>query len=203
MVSLAVVEGQIVLVQFLGFEDPVTAAETTGNSEETVTVSENTAISVSDSSKAEEVVIYAPMNGTVKALEDVEDPVFSSGGMGQGAAIIPDEGKLYAPFDATVSMVFDTLHAVGLENEEGVEMLIHIGLDTVKLNGKHFTAKVNSGDNVKKGDLLIEFDKDAIAKEYIMDTPVIITNSDDFENLEVVAAAGPVKAGEALLKVKA
>lgn len=195
--------GAIVLVQFLGFEDPVTAAETTGNSAETAAASEKTAASASDSSKAEEAVIYAPMNGTVKALEDVEDPVFSSGGMGQGAAIIPDEGKLYAPFDGTVSMVFDTLHAVGLENEAGVEMLIHIGLDTVKLNGKHFTAKVNSGDTVKKGDLLIEFDKDAIAKEYSMDTPVIITNSDDFEKLEVVAPAGPIKAGEALLKVKA
>lgn len=73
----------------------------------------------------------------------------------------------------------------------------------MKLNGKHFTAKVNSGDTVKKGDLLIEFDKDAIAKEYSMDTPVIITNSDDFEKLEVVAPAGPVKAGEELLKVKA
>lgn len=198
--------GAVVLVQVLGFDDPVTAAETTGSTETTVAAasveSANAAAPVSK--KAEEVVIYAPMNGTVKALEDVEDPVFSSGGMGQGAAIIPDEGKLYAPFDGTVSMVFETLHAVGLENEAGVEMLIHIGLDTVKLNGKYFNAKVNSGDTVKKGDLLIEFDKDAIAKEYRMDTPVIITNSDDFEGLEImVEAAGSVKAGDVLLKVKA
>lgn len=194
--------GAIILIQFLGFDDPVEATEITTESAETKAVSENTATSVSDSSKVKEVMIYAPMNGTVKALEDVEDPVFSSGGMGQGTAIIPSEGKLYAPFDGTVSMVFDTLHAVGLENEAGVEMLIHIGLDTVQLNGKHFTAKVNAGDTVKKGDLLIEFDKDAIAKEYSMDTPIIITNSDNFENLEVLAAAGPVKAGEALLKIK-
>ncbi len=205
--------GAILLVQFLGFDDPVEAKETASSTETPAPktkVSEDSAVSVntaaalaSDSVKAKESVIYAPMNGTVKALEDVDDPVFSSGGMGQGAAIIPEEGKLYAPFDGTVSMVFETLHAVGLENEAGVEMLIHIGLDTVKLNGKHFTAKVNSGDTVKKGDLLIEFDKDAIAKEYSMDTPVIITNSDDFDILEVVAAAGPVKAGDALLKVKA
>lgn len=186
--------GAVIIVQVLGFDDSVPEAEPAGAS---------AAVPPAHAHEAGEVMIYAPMGGTVKALEDVDDPVFSSGGMGQGAAIIPNEGKLFAPFDGTVSMVFDTLHAVGLENEAGVEMLIHIGLDTVKLNGKHFSAKVKAGDTVKKGDLLIEFDKDAIAKEYSMDTPILIANSDDFADLQILAAAGQVKAGAALMKVKA
>lgn len=186
--------GAVILVQFLGFDDPVAA--TAEESEETpVSTAKST-----DASLSKETIIYAPMNGTVKPLEEVSDPVFSSGGMGQGIAIVPDEGKLYAPFDGTVAMVFDTLHAVGLENSAGVEMLIHIGLDTVKLNGKYFSAKVNAGDTVKAGDLLIEFDKDEIEKEFSMDTPVIITNSDEFDNLETIAE-GIVKVGNPILKI--
>jgi len=189
--------GAIVLVQFLGFDDPVSSAVPDESAQMPDTSTET---KIQALSKAEETMIYAPMNGTVKALEKVDDPVFSSGGMGQGIAIVPSEGKLYAPFDGTVAMVFDTLHAVGLENSSGVEMLIHIGLDTVKLGGKHFSAKVKAGDTVKKGDVLIEFDKDAIAKEFSLDTPIIVTNSDNFSKLEAVAQ-GSVKVGSPLLKV--
>ncbi len=191
--------GAVVLVQFLGFDDPVSDAITSDESVQMPSSSDET-VGIA-SSKIEETIIYAPMNGTVKPLEKVNDPVFSSGGMGHGIAIIPREGKLYAPFDGTVVMVFDTLHAVGLENSAGVEMLIHIGLDTVKLGGKHFSAKVSAGDMVKKGDLLIEFDKDAIAKEFSLDTPIIVTNSDDFSQLEAMTE-GPVTVGNPILKVK-
>lgn len=192
--------GAVILVQVLGFDDPVSEPENTGDGMEEAGGSENTNASAPQDKK-EAVTIYAPMNGEMKPLEEVKDPVFASGAMGQGAAVIPNEGKLYAPFDGTVAMVFDTLHAVGLVNDAGVEMLIHIGLDTVKLNGKHFTAKVKVGETVKTGDLLIEFDKDEIAKEYSMETPVIITNMDCFEKVEIVAAVGPVQAGTPLLKV--
>lgn len=188
--------GAVVLVQFLGFDDPVAAVVVSDESTNSIETKET----VSVRARTEECMIYAPMNGIVKPLEKVNDPVFSSGGMGQGIAIVPNEGKLYAPFDGTISMVFDTLHAVGLENSAGVEMLIHIGLDTVKLNGKHFSAKVKAGDTVKTGDLLIEFDKDAIAREFSLETPIIITNSNDFNKLEAVAE-GSVKAGNPLLKV--
>lgn len=225
--------GAVVLVQFLGFDDPVSAAESasidaaesavsaTGIESASMIDAAESAVSavgvktastidaadmqgtvqnIPDAGGAAGGIIYAPMNGIVKPLAEVEDPVFSSGGMGQGVAIVPKEGKLYAPFDGTVAMVFDTLHAVGLENETGAEMLIHIGLDTVKLNGKHFLAKVKAGDTVKAGDLLIEFDKDEIAQEYRMDTPVLITNSDDFGTFEILAE-GFVKAGDPLMKI--
>ncbi len=192
--------GAIILVQVLGFDDPVSEPETADDGMDASDSPE--AVSVFEAEgKGAAVTIYAPMNGEMKPLEEVNDPVFASGAMGQGAAIVPNEGKLYAPFDGTVAMVFDTLHAVGLVNDAGVEMLIHIGLDTVKLNGKHFTAKVKVGDTVKTGDLLIEFDKDEIAKEYSMETPVIITNVDCFEKVDTVTAAGSVQAGTPLLKV--
>ena len=115
--------------------------------------------------QASEIKICAPLNGTAKALQDVNDPTFSEGILGQGAAIIPSEGRLYAPFDGKVSSVFDTRHAICLEHAAGAEMLIHIGLETVSLGGKYYTAKVKDGDTVKTGDLLIEFDLEEIQKE--------------------------------------
>lgn len=142
------------------------------------------------------------LHGEAKALNEVNDPTFAEGILGQGAAIIPSEGKLYAPFDGKVSSVFDTRHAIRLENDAGAEMLIHIGLETVSLGGKHFTAKVKDGDMVKKGDLLIKFDLDEIKKGFETVTPVLITNADDFSAVEALKTAGKVAAGEAFLKVK-
>ncbi len=149
-----------------------------------------------------EIKVYAPLNGTAKALQEVNDPTFSEGILGQGAAIIPSEGKLFAPFDATVSSVFDTRHAICLEHEAGAEMLIHIGLETVSLGGKYFTARVKDGDRVKKGDLLIEFDLNGIREQYDTITPVLITNTDDFSSIEALKTAGAVTAGEAFLNVR-
>lgn len=107
--------------------------------------------------------------------------------MGKGVGIEPAEGKVYAPFDGTVDMLFDTKHALGLISSEGVEMLIHIGLDTVELNGKYFTAHVNTGDSFKKGQLLIEFDRDSIAGSYSTITPVLVTNFDQYGNIEGIS----------------
>lgn len=149
---------------------------------------------------SQNITIYAPLNGEVKAISEVNDPTFSAGVLGQGAAIIPAEGKLYAPFDGEVSSIFDTKHAIGLEHD-GVEMLIHIGLETVSLGGKYFDAKVKAGDSVKAGDLLIEFDLDSIRKEFDIITPVLVTNADDFSSVEMVKGTGTVKVGDPLIKV--
>lgn len=146
------------------------------------------------------VTICSPLNGEVKPLSEVNDPTFSAGILGQGAAVIPSEGKLYAPFDCTVASVFDTKHAVCLE-KDGIEMVLHIGLETVSLGGKYFTAEVKGGDLVKKGDLLITFDLEAIAKDFETITPVLVTNAAEFPGFEVLKTSGTVKAGEPLLQV--
>lgn len=150
-----------------------------------------------------ESTVYAPLNGEVKPLSKVNDPTFSAGILGQGVAIVPTEGKLYAPFDGTVTLVFDTLHAISLRNANGVDLLIHIGLDTVSLNGKYFNAKVKANDKVKKGDLLIEFDVDAIkAAGFDMITPVLVANVDEFEAVVPEVESGASTAGMKLLTVK-
>lgn len=130
--------------------------------------------------------IQSPLQGEVVALSDVEDEVFSKGMMGNGVAIRPSEGKLVAPFDGKVIMVFNTSHAIGLVSEDGVEVLIHIGMDTVDLKGKGFTVHVQSDQKIKAGDLLVEFDMKFIHNAgYSTITPIVITNSDVFENITI------------------
>lgn len=127
------------------------------------------------------VIIQSPMTGTVLPLSQVSDEAFASEAMGKGIAIIPEEGKVFSPVDGTIAMVFGTKHAIGLVSKTGVEVLIHVGIDTVKLNGQHFNAYVESGQVVKKGDLLLEFDMDAIKEAgFSLETPVIITNTQQY-----------------------
>lgn len=146
--------------------------------------------------------IVTPVNGKCVPLSEVNDAVFSQKILGDGAAIIPSEGKVFAPVDGTVSTVFDTKHAIGLLSKEGVELLIHIGIDTVNLEGKYFTAHVESGKKVKKGDLLVSFDQEAIQKEgYDTVTPVLITNTADFSSIKT-NVNGNVKVGDVLLTVQ-
>lgn len=146
--------------------------------------------------------LYAPLKGEVKAISEVNDPTFASGVLGQGVAIIPVEGKLYAPCDGTVSSIFDTKHAIGVTSSDGVEMLMHIGLDTVTLEGKCFEAKVKTGDSIKKGDLLIEFDIAGI-KAAGLDTitPVLVVNADDFASIEALQTSGKAAVGAEVIKV--
>lgn len=146
-------------------------------------------------------VLGSHMNGTAIALSKVADEAFASGAMGSGIAVEPSEGKLFAPADGTIDMVFDTKHAVGMTTAEGVEVLMHIGIDTVQLGGKHFTAHVEAGAAVKKGDLLVTFDMDAIrAAGYPLTTPMIVCNTDDYAAVTGLAS-GAVKAGADLVKV--
>ena len=132
-------------------------------------------------SAGKQEVIYAPLNGEVIALTEVEDDAFSTGVLGKGLAIIPTEGKLYAPCDGVINTFFPTGHAVGILSDNGAEILIHIGMDTVKLNGDGFRKVANQGDTVKKGQLLLEFDLNKIkAADLSTTTPIIVTNSDAY-----------------------
>ena len=147
--------------------------------------------------------VYSPIHGTVIPMTEVNDPTFASGILGKGAAIVPAEGSVYAPCDGTVVTIFDTCHAIGLQSAEGVEILIHVGLDTVNLGGKHFIPHIKSGDSVKKGDRLLEFDSEAIrAAGYDITTPIIISNSFSYQSVETEPSGTSVKAGEALLNIK-
>lgn len=148
------------------------------------------------------ITLYSHMNGTAVKLEDVVDDVFSQKILGEGAAVEPSDGKLYAPCDGKIDSVFDTKHAVNMVSDDGVEILLHIGIDTVKLGGQYFEAHVSDGQEVKKGDLLISFDMDKIkAAGYKVTTPLIIGNTDDYASVEPVAQ-NSVSAGDMILKIK-
>ena len=128
-----------------------------------------------------EISMPSPVEGEAIPLSQVNDDVFAQELMGKGMAVIPSEGKVYSPINGTVESLFKTNHAIGLRAENGLELLIHIGLDTVKLGGKHFTPHIKQGDKINVGDLLIEFDKDAIKEAgYELDTAVIVTNSTEY-----------------------
>ena len=153
-----------------------------------------------DSPKA--VVIAAPLEGVVVPLSEVNDPTFAEEILGKGVAIQPSAGVVVSPVNGTIASIFDTGHAVGLVSDDGAEVLIHVGLDTVNLKGKHFTVKKSSGDAVKVGDVILEFDEAAIeAAGYEVITPVIISNHFNYQSVETLAS-GTVKTGEALLEAK-
>lgn len=145
--------------------------------------------------------IVSPIKGRVVKMENMKDAAFASGVLGKGVAILPEEGKVYAPVDAVVSAMFPTLHAIGLKTEEGVELLIHVGLDTVQLEGKGFEAMIKQGDLVKKGQLLVKFDKEFIEQQgFSTETPVLISNADDYLDI-VETKSEKVNPGENLLTV--
>lgn len=147
------------------------------------------------------ITLFAHMNGTVVPLENVEDDVFSQKILGDGIAIEPKEGKLFAPCDGKIDSVFDTKHAINIVSADNTEILLHIGIDTVKLEGKHFETHVSDGQNIKKGDLLISFDMQAIKAEgFKLTTPLIICNTDDYSNI-TPAAQGTIFAGDEIIKI--
>lgn len=151
---------------------------------------------------AKDTVLAACLTGTVVPLADVKDEAFASGALGDGIAIEPIDGELVAPADGEISSTFETHHAVGMTTADGAELLMHIGIDTVKLGGKHFTYLVNEGDKVKKGQPLIRFELEAIKAEgYPVTTPLIVCNTDDYAAV-ATKASGTVKQGDALLELK-
>ena len=183
------------LTYMFGYED-----ETDGES--TVKKPEISEEVVETASKLADQTIQTPIVGDVVALSDVNDPVFSSGAMGQGIAVKPSQGVVYAPADAEVSIAFPTGHAFGLKTTDGAEVLIHVGIDTVTMNGDGFEAKVAQGDKVKAGDVLGTFDSNKIAAAGLDDTTmVIVTNTADYASVAPVAT-GSVAKGDAVIEVK-
>ena len=151
--------------------------------------------------KKTEYLLGAPAKGKAVPLSEVNDPTFSEGMLGQGVAVIPSEGKIYAPIDGEVGMVFDTLHAVSLTADCGAEVLIHVGLDTVKMNGDGFVGHVQAGDKVKKGDLLLEVDLEKVkAAGYDTITPMLICNTDDYASVEGLSGKD-VQPGDDVIKI--
>ena len=146
------------------------------------------------------ITISSPMTGKVIPLSQVNDPTFAGELMGKGSAIIPTIGQALAPEDGEVVSLFRTKHAIGFVTHSGAEILIHIGIDTVKLDGQHFEAHVEAGSKVKKGDLLVSFDIDAIKQAgFEVTTPIIITNSDDYKDVQTIFMQDDIQAGDALL----
>ena len=153
-------------------------------------------------SAGQDQVLTSPLTGEVLPLSETPDTVFASGAMGQGVAIRPSVGEVVAPADGTIRLLFPTNHAIGLATDDGAELLIHVGMDTVELDGKGFTAHVVQGSKVKKGQLLLSFDMEAIQEAgYSIVTPVIVTNSADYQAVEVLAE-GQIDLGQNLLDIR-
>lgn len=150
----------------------------------------------------EKMTVHSPLNGKAIELSEVNDATFAGEVLGKGFAVVPTVGEVYAPFDGVVETVFETKHAIGLKSNEGIEILIHIGLNTVELNGKHFQTFVKEGDTIHAGDALISFDMEGIKEAgYDITTPVIVTNIDDYSDISKLLN-GEVKVGNPVLKLK-
>jgi beta-glucoside PTS system EIICBA component len=181
----------------LGFEDVMAPAEETTTAEQE---KENEEAIVTEKTSE---VLASPIAGEIRSLAEVSDPTFAQEIMGKGTAIIPSAGEVVSPFHGEVVTVFATKHAIGLKSSNGAEVLIHVGIDTVKLNGEHFTAHIEAGAKVHKGQKLLSFDKEAIqAAGYDLITPVIITNTAEYEDITVLAE-GTASTGDALLDLAA
>lgn len=149
----------------------------------------------------ETIMLGSPFNGEAYPLSEVPDEIFASGMLGEGMSIYPSEGKLYAPFDGTVFTIFYSKHAIVLSNGTGIEMLIHIGLETVLLEGVGFYEKVKTGDTFKKGDVLIEFNLEMIKKEFNSISAVLVANANELQSVKAIKTSGQVKAGEDIIEV--
>ena len=177
---------------FYGFEEPADSSEKTETKETEAG---------EKASMVKKIVISSPVNGKKVDISKVKDETFAKEILGKGIAVESVDGKIAAPFDGEVATIFRTKHVIGLKSTEGVELLIHIGIDTVELEGKFFTPHVQDGDTFKRGDLLLEFDKKAIEEAgYETIIPVIVTNTSNY--LEVLASKeGDVEMGQELLTI--
>ena len=188
--------GAFVLTLIFGFKDEIEEESTTSEAPAAAEASEAKPL-------VEKIQILSPADGTVKDITEVPDPTFADKVLGDGAAVIPADGKIYAPADGTVVNIMDTKHGIMFQTAQGVELLIHIGLETVNLKGKYFTAHAENGAQVKAGDLLVEFDLDAIIKEgYDPITPIVVTNGDAYIRSVNMAKSGEqIAHGDCLLTI--
>lgn len=191
--------GAFVLTFVFGFKDEVEEEAPA----ETAPVSKSTGDAAEAKPLVEKIQILSPATGTVKDITEVPDQTFADKVLGDGAAVIPDEGRIYAPADGTVVNIMDTKHGIMFQTDQGVELLIHIGLETVNLKGRHFISHVENGAHVKAGDLLVEVDLDAIKKEgYDPITPIVVTNGDDYIRSVNMAKSGEkIQHGDCLLTI--
>ncbi|RAI86826.1 PTS system beta-glucosides-specific IIC component [Paenibacillus pabuli] len=154
------------------------------------------------SASSSDMLIVSPMTGEIRPISEVEDQAFAQELMGKGIAIVPTEGKVYAPFDGIVEALYRTKHAIGLKAANGVEILIHIGVDTVSLKGKYFNAHIEQGQSIKAGDLLVEFDPEGITSAgYNTITSIVVTNMQQYGDVLTTTSSGPVRESEALIKL--
>lgn len=190
-----------IAVYFIGFNDPGAEDNAQASSGESTQV-ETTPPALKKEKLQSRLVVFSPIEGEAIPLKAVNDEAFSQEAMGKGMAIKPSKGQVVAPFDGTVQTVFRTKHSIGLRSVEGVEILIHIGIDTVKLKGQHFNVVVQEGDVVKHGQLLIEFNMEAIEKAgYDTTTPVIVTNSGDYLEILGYEQSGKIGAETPLITI--
>ncbi|MEC0303095.1 beta-glucoside-specific PTS transporter subunit IIABC [Terribacillus saccharophilus] len=188
----------IILIQIFGFGEDAAA-----QADSSVAADKKDAKAEVSAAENNEEVVHAPLSGKLLALEQVPDEVFSSGAMGKGLAIEPNENKVYAPFDGTIVMLAPTKHAIGLRSMSGAEVLIHVGLDTVKLNGEPFTLHVKEGDRVKQGDVLSEFDSEAIEAAGVQTiTPIIVTNPANYKEIIIDDTETTTQGNDLLTVVK-
>ena len=192
-----------VIAWILGIKEDVKEEKEPAPSATTVssgTVASSATAESANVSSAEPNTVYSPLEGESVPLSSVNDQTFASGILGNGVAVKPSAGRVVAPFSGEVSTLFDTKHAIGLTGDDGVELLIHVGLNTVELEGRYYDAKVKMGDRVERGQTLIEFDKDEIEKAgYETVTPVIISNIDSYKSMD--ETLGGVKFGDVLIKL--
>lgn len=193
--------GACTLTYFFGLPKELTVKPNETETKEDLKSSNSTIATTNNDKKS--VEIESPLNGNVIPLSEVNDEVFSQEFVGKGNAIIPSEGKVVAPFDGTITVFFDSKHALGLISNTGIEMLIHVGIDTVNLEGKYFESNVKQGDTFKKGDVLLTFDIDKIKESgYEISTPVVVTNVDAYKRI-ISSERKAVKIGEPLLTIEA
>lgn len=199
--GLIAIVAAAVLTYILGFQEE--SATEPAPAAEPATPAATTSAVVTEEAKAQDEQIFSPITGEVKPLSEVPDPAFSEEIMGKGFAIQPSEGRVVSPINGTVFSLSKSGHAIGLVSDTGAEMLIHIGIDTVKLKGQFFSPKVQAGVKVAVGDVLMEFDREQIEKAgYTTITPVIITNMHQYESIES-AGRTTIKEKDLLFTAKA
>ena len=194
------------IVSWVLYHEPKTQAETTVSktvSEEETSESKTEKTESASETAALSGAVGSPMKGRAILLSEVPDATFASGVLGEGMAVIPESGDIVSPVNGTVTVLFDTKHAIGITSEDGIDLLIHVGINTVELNGAPFTAHICQGDTVKAGQLLLTADLDQIRQAgYDTATPVIITNSDSYKQVVMTAKPGDISFMDPILEVE-
>lgn len=201
--GLIAIVAAAIITYILGFQEENASEPVAAPAAEPATPAATTSAAVTEEAKAQDEQVFSPITGEVKPLSEVPDPAFSEEIMGKGFAIQPSEGRVVSPINGTVFSLSKSGHAIGLVSDTGAEMLIHIGIDTVKLKGQFFSPKVQAGAKVAVGDVLMEFDREQIEKAgYTTITPVIITNMHQYESIES-AGRTTIKEKDLLFTAKA